>query len=145
MFVRERSTAMRTKAFSLVLMLFLLVLITAMGGKGGGFERAPRVDKSFSVIVTDVSGNKISGEKFSCEGRLHFSGHLGMASVTVPFDRIAEVKIGEKKEKKVKVVVRLKEGGEAAFEMDADSRCYGEAAFGSFMLTLDEIKSIAFK
>jgi hypothetical protein len=136
---------MRAKAFSLILMLFLLVLTTAMGGKGGGFERAPRVDKSFAVTVTDVSGNKISGEKFSWEGRLHFSGSIGMASVTVPFDRIAEVTVGEKKEKKVKAVARLKDGGETAFEIDADSRCYGEAAFGSFMLTLEEIKSIAFK
>jgi len=29
-------------------------------------------------------------------------------------------------------VARLKDGGETAFEIDADSRCYGEAAFGSF-------------
>jgi hypothetical protein len=145
LFLRERSTVMRTKALSLVLMLLLLVLMTAMGGKGGSFERAPRVDKSFGVMVTDVSGNKITGEKFSWEGRLHFSGNIGLASVTVPFDRIAEVTVGEKREKKVKATVRLRDGSQTAFEIDADSRCYGEAAFGSFMLMLEEIKSISFK
>lgn len=136
---------MRTRAFSLVLLISVLTLTTAMGGRGGGFERAPRVDKSFSVTVTDISGNKITGEKFSWEGRIHFSGSLGMAAVTVPFDRITEVAVGEKKEKKVRVVARLKDGGETAFEIDADSRCYGEAPFGSFMLTMDEIRSVTFK
>jgi hypothetical protein len=136
---------MRTRAFSLALMLLILLLTTAMGGRGGGFERAPRVDRSFAVTITDVSGNRIAGEKFSWEGRLHFSGHLGLASVTVPFEKIAEVSIGEKKDRKVRAVARLKDGGEAAFEIDADSRCYGEAPFGSFMLTAEEIKSIIFK
>ena len=136
---------MRGKVLTVVLMISSFLFLTAMGGKGGGFERAPRVDKNFSVIVTDVSGNKITGEKFSWEGRVHFAGSLGMASVTVPFEKIKEISVGEKKEKKVKVLARLKDGSEAAFEIDADSRCYGEAPFGSFMLTMEEIKSIGFK
>jgi hypothetical protein len=136
---------MRGKVLTVVLMISSFLILTAMGGKGGGFERAPRVDKNFSVIVTDVSGNKIAGEKFSWEGRVHFAGSLGMASVTVPFEKIKEISVGEKKEKKVKVTARLKDGSEAAFEIDADSRCYGEAPFGSFMLTMEEIKSIGFK
>ncbi len=136
---------MRRKASAVVLMLSLFLLLTAMGGKGGGFERAPRVDKNFQVTVTDVSGNKINGEKFSWEGRAHFAGNLGMASVNVPFERIKEITVGEKKEKRVKVTAKLVDGGETVFEIDADSRCYGEAPFGSFMLTMDEIKSVAFK
>jgi hypothetical protein len=136
---------MRGKVLTVVLMISSFLILTAMGGKGGGFERAPRVDKNFSVIVTDVSGNKITGEKFSWEGRVHFAGSLGMASITVPFEKIKEISVGEKKEKKVKITAKLKDGSEAAFEVDADSRCYGEAAFGSFMLTMEEIKSIAFK
>jgi len=136
---------MRGKVLTVFLMISSCLILTAMGGKGGGFERAPRVDKNFSVIVTDVSGNKISGDKFSWEGRVHFAGSLGMASITVPFEKIKEISVGEKKEKKVKVLARLKDGSEAAFEIDADSRCYGEAPFGSFMLTMEEIKSIGFK
>ncbi len=133
------------KLSSLAFLLISFLLLTAMGGKGGGFEHAPRVDKNFRVTVTDVSGNKISGEKFSWEGRVHFAGSLGMANVNVPFERIKEITIGEKKEKKVKVTAKLQDGGETVFEMDADSRCYGEAPFGSFMLTMEEIRSIAFK
>lgn len=129
----------------LAAMLVSFVFLTAMGGKGGGFERAPRVDKSFTVTVTDASGNKISGEKFSWEGRIHFAGSLGMASITVPFERIKEIAVGEKKEKKVKVTARMKDGTETVFDIDADSRCYGEAPFGSFMLLMDEIRTVAFK
>jgi hypothetical protein len=136
---------MRGKVLTVVLMVSSFLFLTAMGGKGGGFERAPRVDKNFSVTITDGSGNKIAGERFSWEGRVHFAGSLGMASVNVPFEKIKEISVGEKKEKKVKIMAKLKDGSEAAFDIDADSRCYGEASFGSFMLTMDEIKAISFK
>lgn len=136
---------MRSKSFLALSLCFAFIFLTAMGGKGGGFERAPRVEKSFSVTVIDESGSKISGEKFSWEGRVHFAGYLGMANITVPFDRIKDVSIGEKKEKKVKVVAHLRDGSETSFEIDADSRCYGEAPFGSFMLMMEELKEVQFK
>ena len=136
---------MRRYAGSIALMIVTLMLLTAMGGKGGGFERAPRVDKNFAVTVTDASGNKINGEKFSWEGRVHFAGSLGMASITVPFEKIKELSIGEKKDKRVKVTAKLKDGSEAVFDIDADTRCYGEAPFGNFMLTIKEMKAISFK
>jgi len=103
------------------------------------------VDKNFTVIVTDVSGNKITGEKFSWEGRVHFAGSLGMASINIPFEKIKDLSIGEKKEKKVRVTAKLKDGSETTFDIEADSRCYGEATFGSFMLTMEEIKAVSFK
>jgi len=126
------------------MMLTAFTLLTAMGGTGG-FERAPRVEKSYAVVVTDASGNKIEGEKFSWEGRIHFAGNLGMAQVTMPFERIKELTVGEKRDRKVKVTARLTDGTETGFEVDAKSRCYGEASFGSFMLLMDEIKSVVFK
>jgi hypothetical protein len=127
-------------------MVLMFIFLTAMGGgRSGSFERAPRVDKNFAVIITDNSGNKIEGEKFSWEGRIHFSGYMGLAEVVVPFDKIKEATFGEKKERKLKLTLRLKDGSETAFDMDADSRCYGEAGFGSFMLKANEIRTAAFK
>jgi len=120
-------------------------LLTAMGGKGSGFERAPRVEKNFAVVVVDRSGKQIDGEKFSWEGRIHIDGDFGMAKVVVPFDKIKDMTVGEKLSRKVKVSVRLKDGSETTLEVDADARCFGEAAFGSFMLTMEEITSIKFK
>jgi hypothetical protein len=128
-----------------VFILCSAFLLTAMGGKGGGFERAPRVEKNYAVVITDASGNTIQGEKFSWEGRIHFAGYMGMAQVVVPFDKVKELTVGEKKDRKVKTTARLVDGSETTFEMDADSRCYGEAGFGSFMLMMDELKSINFK
>jgi hypothetical protein len=37
------------------------------------------------------------------------------------------------------------DGTETGFEVDLKSRCFGEATFGSFMLQMDEIKSVIFK
>lgn len=132
------------KAFYALIVLAAFTLLTAMGGTGG-FERAPRVEKNYAVVVVDASGNKIEGEKFSWEGRIHFAGYLGMAQVTTPFEKIKELTIGEKHDRKVKVIARLTDGTETNFEVDAKSRCFGEASFGSFMLQMDEVKTIVFK
>jgi len=140
----ERRQTMLQRSFILIIILTAFILLTGMGGTGG-FEHAPRVEKNFAVTVTDSSGIKIEGEKFSWEGRIHIAGFLGMAQITMPFDKIREVTMGEKKERKVKITVRLNDGTETAFDVDAKSRCFGEAPFGSFMLQMDEIKTIVFK
>jgi hypothetical protein len=135
---------MLQRALYAVFILSVFILLTAMGGSGG-FERAPRVEKNYAVVVTDTSGNKIEGEKFSWEGRVHFAGYLGMAQVTMPFEKVKELTVGEKKERKVKVTARLTDGTETSFDVDAKTRCFGEAGFGSFMLLMEEIRSITFK
>ena len=133
----------RTVAGTLLLSLF--VLLTAMGGSGGGgFERAPRVEKNYTVVVTDLSGNTLKGERFSCEGRLHFSGYQGMAQVSIPFDKVSTLTFGDKRERKVKVTARLRDGSETSFEIEANSRLFGDTSFGSFQLRADEVKTITF-
>jgi hypothetical protein len=129
--------------YSLVI-LTAFTLLTAMGGSGG-FERAPRVEKNFAVVVTDATGVKINGDKFSWEGRLHFAGYKGMAQVNIPFEKVQELTVGQKADRKITVTVHLSDGTESSFDIDAKSRCFGEASFGSFMLQMDEIKSVAFK
>jgi len=136
---------MMKRVGSLVLLTTVALVLMAMGGKGAGFERSPRVEKNFSVLVVDVSGNKIEGEKFSWEGRIHLDGSLGMAQVVIPFDKVKELTVGEKRDRKVRVTVHLKDGSETMVDVDADARCYGDAVFGSFMLTMAEIKSVTFK
>jgi hypothetical protein len=134
---------MHQRTFRAVIILAAFILLTGMGGTGG-FERAPRVEKNYAVTITDTAGNKISGEKFSWEGRIHFSGYLGMAQVTMPFDRIKDLTMGELRERNVRVTAHLTDGSETSFDVEARSRCFGEAAFGSFMLQMDEIKTIVF-
>ena len=136
---------MHKRLASIAFMALLFLFLSAMGGKGGGFEKAPRVDKNFMVVVMDITGNKIEGEKFSWEGRIHFAGYMGMAQVNLPFERVKELTVGEKKDRRVKVTAHLRDGGEAVFDVDSDARVFGESGFGSFMLTKDEIKSISFK
>jgi hypothetical protein len=135
---------MLQKALSTVVLLGTFILLTAMGGTGG-VERLPRVEKNFAVTITDATGVVIDGEKFSWEGRIQFSGYFGLAQVTLPFEKIKVVNVGEKRDRQVKVTVRLKDGSETNFDIDAKTRCYGEAKFGNFMLLMSEIKTITFK
>ncbi len=134
---------MLRRIFSVLVLTIVWLSLTAMGGTGG-FERAPRVEKNFAVTVTDATGNKITGEKFSWEGRINFAGYKGMAQVNVPFEKIQELSTGERIERKIRVTAKLTDGSETTFDVDAKTRCYGEAPFGNFMLQMDEIKSIVF-
>jgi len=135
---------MHQRKLSAVVILAAFILLSGMGGTAG-FEHAPRVEKNFAVAITDITGNKIDGEKFSWEGRLHFSGYMGLATVTIPFERIKDITVGELRERKVKVTAHLTDGTESSFDIDAKSHCYGEAPFGSFMLEMEEIRTIIFK
>ncbi len=135
---------MRHRSLYAVLILAAFILLSGMGGTGG-VERAPRVEKNFAVTVVDGSGIKIDGEKFSWEGRIVIQGYMGMAQVSMPFDKIRELTVGGRVERKVKVTAHLADGTETTFDVDAKSRCYGESSFGTFMLQMDEIKSITFK
>jgi hypothetical protein len=141
----ERRLSMIQRAWSAMIILTAFVLLTAMGGSGGGIERIPHVEKNFAVIVTDAAGTKLEGDKFSWEGRIHFAGSIGMAQVTIPFDKIKEIAVGERRDRFVKVTARLMDGSETVFDIDAKTRCYGEAKFGNFMLFVEEVKTIVFK
>jgi hypothetical protein len=135
---------MHRRKITSLLILAAFILLTGMGGTGG-LERAPRVEKNFDVTIIDMTGNKIDGNKFSWEGRIQFSGYMGMAQVTIPFERIKVISVGENRERKVRVTATLLDGTETSFDVDAKSHCYGEASFGSFVLEMDEIKTITFK
>lgn len=135
---------MHQRIFFAVIILAAFIFLSGMGGTGG-FERAPRVEKNFLVTITDAAGNKIEGEKFSWEGRIHIAGYMGMAQVTMPFERIKELTVGAPRERNVKVTAHLTDGSEASFDVEAKTRCFGEASFGSFMLQMGEIKTVVFK
>jgi hypothetical protein len=135
---------MHRRNITSLLILAAFILLTGMGGTGG-FERAPRVEKNFDVTILDITGNKIEGDKFSWEGRIRFEGYMGMAKVALPFERIKVISVGEIREGRVRVTAKLIDGTDTSFDVDAKSHCYGEASFGSFMLEMDEIKTITFK
>jgi len=135
---------MHQRKVAVFFVLAAFVLLTGMGGTGG-FERAPRVEKNYAVTIVDKSGGKIEGEKFSWEGRIQFAGYMNLAQVTIPFDRIKSLAVGEVRERKVRVTVTLVDGSEASLDIDAKSRCFGESSFGNFMLEMDEINTVTFK
>ncbi len=135
---------MHQRKFAVVFILAAFILLTGMGGTGG-FEKAPRVEKNFAVTIIDKTGGKIDGDNFSWEGRIQFAGYLNLAQVTIPFERIKTLTVGEVRERKVRVTVTLVDGSQTGFDVDAKSRCFGEASFGNFMLEMDEINTITFK
>jgi hypothetical protein len=135
---------MHQHKFSVVFILTAFILLTGMGGTGG-FEKAPRVEKNFAVTIIDKTGGKIEGEQFSWEGRIQFAGFMSLAQVTIPFDRIKTLTVGEIRERKVRIKVTLVDGSETSLDVDAKSHCYGESSFGNFMFEMDEINTITFK
>jgi hypothetical protein len=132
------------KIFHTVIAVVAFISLTAMAGSSG-FERTPKVEKNYAIVITDTAGNKIDGGQFSWEGHLYFGGHVGMAQVMIPFDKVNELNAEETSNGTVKATLHLADGSQMILKIDANTHCYGEAGFGSFMFSMKEINKIVFK
>lgn len=135
---------MPKKMFHVLVYITAFIFLAAMAGSSG-FEKAPKVDKNYAVVITDKSGNKIEGTNFSCEGKLYFAGQVGMAQALIPFDKARELSVGEVSENSAKAAISLANNSQTILKIDAKTKCHGEANFGSFMLLIKEINKIVFK
>ena len=135
---------MPKKIFPIIISIAAFIFLTAMAGSTV-FEKAPKVDKNYAVVITDKSGNKIEGANFSCEGKLYFSGQVGIAQAVIPFDKVKEFSVAEVSENSAKAAILLANGTQTTLKIDAKTKCYGEANFGSFMFLIKEINKIVFK
>ena len=84
----------RSQAIILRLVLaFTLALL--VGGMGGGDENLtgglPLPEKNFVVGITDRTGMQTESSRLTWEGKVHFRGKYGEATVNVPFAKISQV------------------------------------------------------
>jgi len=128
----------------------LALLAAGLMGLGGGTEEdtgaIPIPSKSFTVSVTDTQGNKLVGERFTWEGKVHVRAQFGNATITLPFEKLQSLKVSKgPTPEKVKVRALLRSGESLDLTVDATSKCYADTKFGNYEIFMADLGSIEFK
>lgn len=121
----------------LLLGAFVATPVLAGGFLGGDApSRIPVPARSFSAVFEDVGGTTVQATRVTFDGEVFVHGRLGAGQVTVPFERIAEVRI-EKAENPLRrtAVIQLADGSEPVrIEIKDDTPWYGRTRFGNYKI-----------
>jgi hypothetical protein len=127
-----------------------LAAVSASPVLAGGFmggdapSRIPVPARSFAATFEDVGGTVVELSKVTFDGEVFVHGRLGAAQVTVPFERIAEVRIEKATDPLRRVaVITLSDGSEPVrIEVKDDTPWYGRARFGNYKLEVRDLRSV---
>ncbi len=108
-------------------------------------SRIPIPAKSFAAVVEDQSGVRVSVTDVTYNGEVFLYGTFGEAQVTIPFDRIREVRIEPTNTvtKRVAFVV-LADGTNVQVIVESDTPTYGRTSFGTYSIPVEKVRRIEF-
>ena len=120
-----------------------------LGNGGGGADGdIPIPQRSFTVNVTDAKGQSLEAKRFTWEGKVHFRGQLGNATITLPFQKLKSLKVlhGKKTSnpEMTATTASLKSGESVEISLESTSKVYGETRFGTYEIFLKDIGEIVF-
>jgi hypothetical protein len=134
--------------------LVALVVAAGLGAVtpvlAGGFmgsdapSRIPVPARSFVATFEDVGGTTVQASRVTFDGEVFVHGLFGAAQVTVPFDRIAEVRIEKASDplKRVAVVTLVDDPEPVRVEVPDDTPWYGRARFGNYKLEVRDLRAV---
>lgn len=126
----------------LALLCLCLPLLMAMGmGDGEGPTRIPEPDKSYKVIITDISGQRVELTEFSLDGQVFVFGSLGDGQAAIPFERVTRVDIVNG-DKGLIATVGLNDGKSIKLKVRPGLKAYGKADFGLYRIKMSEVSTI---
>ena len=118
------------------------------GGDGDSDSSIPIPQRNFTVKVTDAKGQSLEANRFTWEGKVHFRGLFGNATITLPFLKLKSLKVlrGAKAANpdQIAATVVLKSGETVDLSLDSTSKCYGETRFGNYEIFFKDIGEIVF-
>jgi hypothetical protein len=130
------------KAGFVSLWVILYCFLVGMGGLGGPTSvKVPEPGTNYSATIVDLSDFATRVEKFSFEGKTFLAGKMGDADVSVTFDKIHSIRF-VLNEDTLTAEVQLKDGETIRVVMNKKAVCYGEFAYGGYMIAAEHIKSI---
>jgi hypothetical protein len=129
------------------ILLTCFFFLVGMGEFGGGpapIDKIPAPEKNFSAAVLDREGVQTKLQAFSFEGKTFLAGKHGSASVTVPFEKIAEIQFPGPDGKETDVHVILRDQKSVLMKIEKRSKFFGKTDFGTYQVETKDLKSIRF-
>lgn len=132
----------------LLVLFFALALVPSAAvasgfGGDGPPSRIPVPARVFRAVVEDMSGTRVEVTRVTWNGEVFLYGNVGDAQVTVPFEKIAEIRIEPTEKDGHKVAfARLTDGTTVRMIVEDDLLCYGATTYGNYQITVDHIRRI---
>jgi hypothetical protein len=121
--------------------------LLGMGELGGGptpIDKIPAPEKNYSAGVIDRVGVQTTLQSFSFEGKIFLAGNYGSASVTIPFEKIAEIQFEGPEGNEMGVKVILRDQKTIQVKVDKRAKFFGKTEFGTYQVEGKDLKSIRF-
>jgi S-adenosylmethionine hydrolase len=145
------NTLLRRRLAPLAKLLILFCSAALLMGMGGGDENAagsmPLPEKNFSVKMTDRSGLQTQSSKLTWEGKVHFRGKYGEATVNVPFAKIknAAFQTMSSGEAEYSVAsITLHSGQQIELALENQTSVYAETPFGELEISVADLRLLEF-
>lgn len=140
----SRLTGM-TLALALTAVLTGPVLANGVMGGDSPPTRIPIPASHHKVLVEDIGGVSTRVSNASFDGQVFLYGRVGEADVSVPFEKIREVRFEKgSSASKVLAYVILRSEERVRVELDEEVPCYGETSFGLYRIPVEKIRRIEF-
>ncbi|MFQ5328421.1 MAG: hypothetical protein ACE5D4_00335 [Thermodesulfobacteriota bacterium] len=124
--------------------LCMWVLLTGMSQPPQGRIPTPEID--FAATFIDDQDISTKCREVSWEGKTFLTGMRGKGSVAIPFEKVKRVLfIGDVREGRRDAQVTLRDGEVVAVTFDSESRVYGMTSYGSYQITVKNLKEILFE
>ncbi|WP_027714713.1 hypothetical protein [Desulfuromonas sp. TF] len=125
--------------------LFTALLLTGMGGLGGGPEgTVPETKENIKARVFDRSGAVAELSQFSMDGNVFLMGKFGDGEVTVFFKDLRGVDFNQVTGEYIPAKLQLDSGDALDLKIRKRAVFYGSTGFGAYQIRARDIKRIEF-
>lgn len=112
---------------------------------GDAPSRIPVAGSSFAATFEDVGGTTVQvTSKATFNGEVFVYGRFGAGQVTVPFEKIAELKVQKADDPLKRIaVITLTDGSDPVrIELEDDTPFYGHTRFGNYKIEVRDLRAV---
>jgi hypothetical protein len=126
----------------------LLLLLSAAPALAGLFgndapARIPVPAREFRLRVEDSGGTVLEVGQGTFDGEVFVYGTVGLAQVTVPFERLARLEVlPGPDEDHALARVSTREGEVVTLTVESDTPVWGRATFGNYRIEIGQVRSL---
>lgn len=122
----------------------LVVLATGFGDDPP--TRIPVPARVFEATVEDISGTSVAVTRISLNGEVFLYGTMGEGQLSIPFEKLAEIRVEPMGDEAHRVALaRTLSGEQVRLVVESDVPCYGDTAFGHYKIELAKVRKVVFK
>ena len=135
---------MKAKKSVPYVLIVVAPFLLAMGimGEPPARKTVPEPKERLDARMVDSEGIQTEITHVSYDGELYLPVRRGQALVTIPFDTIARLEFGARKNTTRKVTIRFRDGSQEAFRIDDKVLFVGKVPYGTYQIQAKDLEEV---